>query len=88
MSNYNIASHEDEKMIRKFIESIMNEKGITRYRLQQLTDLNRTTIARWLDGETSISLGNFLKVLGALEIRPYLVPAEDDQSEMMRVLFN
>lgn len=73
---------EDEKMIRKFIEDRMAEKGITRYRLQNLTGLNRTTIARWLDGETSITMGNFLKVLGALEIRPHLIPAEGDDTEM------
>ena len=86
--NHNMAANEDEKMIRKFIEDRMEEKGITRYRLQQLTDLNRTTIARWLDGETSISFNNYLKILGALEIRPYLIPAEDDDNEMVRVFFN
>lgn len=88
MANFNMASAEAEKMIRKFIEDRMEEKGITRYRLQQLTDLNRTTIARWLNGETSISFNNYLKILGALEIRPYLIPAEDDDNEMQRMFFN
>lgn len=86
--NYNMASHEAEKMIRKYIEDRMAEKGITRYRLQKMTDLNRTTIARWLDGETSITMGNFLKILGVLEIRPYLIPAEMDKNEMVRMFFN
>lgn len=76
--NYNMAANEDEKMIRKVVENRMAEKGITRYRLAQLIEINRSTIGRWLDGETSITMGNFLKVLGALEIRPYFIPAEDD----------
>lgn len=80
--NYNMAAIEPEKMIRKYIENRMAEKGMTRYRLQQLTGLNRTTIARWLDGETSITMGNFLKILGALEIRLYFVPEEDDDNEI------
>ena len=81
--NFNMSATESEKMIRKLVEDRMEEKGITRYRLQQLTGLNRTTIGRWLDGETSISFNNYLKILGALEIRPYLIPAEDDDNEMM-----
>lgn len=88
MSNFNMAANEGEKLIRKFIGERMDELGITRYQLQQLTEINRSTIGRWLDGETSISFNNYLKILGALEVRPYLVPAEDDNSEMIRVYFN
>lgn len=88
MPNFNMSANEGEKMIQKFIEDRMEEKGVTRYRLAQLTKVNRSTIGRWLDGETSISFNNYLKILGALEVRPYLVPAEDDNSEMIRVYFN
>ena len=83
-----MAANEAEKMIRKVVENRMAEKGITRYRLAQLTEINRSTIGRWLDGETSISVNNYLKILGALEIRPYLIPAEDDDNEMQRMFFN
>lgn len=76
--NFNMSANEAEKTIREFVEDRMAERGITRYRLQNLTGLNRTTIARWLDGETSITMGNYLKILGALEISPYFVPAEDE----------
>lgn len=88
MTNFNMAANEGEKLTRQFILDRMDEKGITRYQLQQLTGLNRTTIGRWLDGETSISFNNYLKILGALEIRPYLVPAEMDKNEMVRMFFN
>lgn len=88
MKNFNQATIEGENGTRRFIQSRMEKKGISMYRLAQLTDLNRTTIARWLDGEMGISLANFLKILGALEIRPYLVPAENDENEIIRQYFN
>lgn len=88
MSNFNMAANEGEKLTRQFILERMDELGITRYQLQQLTEINRSTIGRWLDGETSISFNNYLKILGALEIRPYLIPAEDDDTEMQRMFFN
>lgn len=88
MANYNAAANEGEKITRQFICDRMDDLGITRYQLQQLTEINRSTIGRWLDGETSISFNNYLKILGALEIRPYLVPAEDDDTEMERMFFN
>lgn len=80
--NFNMASHEAEKMIRSFIQNRMIELDITRYRLQKMTGINRSTIGRWLDGETSISVNNYLKILGALEIRQCLIPSGDDDTEM------
>ena len=88
MSKFNMVANEGEKLTRKFIQNRMDELDITRYQLQQLTGINRSTIGRWLNGETSISVNNYLKILGALEIRPYLIPAEDDDNEMVRVFFN
>lgn len=61
---------------------------MTQYRLSQVTDLSESTISRWLKGESNITLNSFLRILGALEIRPYLIPAEDDDTEMQRMYFN
>lgn len=83
-----MAANEGEKLIRQFIQERMKERGITQYRLSQLTDLAESTISRWLNGSSSISLNTYLKILGALEIRPYLIPAEDDDTEMQRMFFN
>lgn len=88
MTYFNMAANEGEKLTRQFILDRMDNLGVTRYRLQQLTGINRTTVARWLDGETSISFNNYLKILGALDIRPYLVPAEMDKNEIVRMFFN
>lgn len=35
-----------------------------------------------------MSLENFLKICGALEIRPYLIPKEDDSNQMNYMHFN
>lgn len=86
--NYNMASQEAEKMIRKFIQERMEEKEISQYKLAQLTDLAESTLSRWMKGESNISLINFLKVLGALEIRPYFVPSEMDKNTIVRHYFN
>ena len=88
MSNFNPAANEGEKLTRQFIQRRMEEKGLNMHQIQKVTGVNETTVGRWLRGDTSISYNNFLKVCGALEIRPYFVPAEDDDNEMMRVFFN
>lgn len=86
--NFNMAANEAENMTRQFILDRMDELGVTRYELQKLTEIHRSTIGRWLDGETSITFNNYLKILGALQIRPYLVPAEMDRNEIQRMFFN
>lgn len=88
MENYNMAAHEVEKIYRKYIHERMKDINMTQYRLSQVTDLSESTISRWLKGESNITLNSFLRILGALEIRPYLIPAEDDDTEMQRMYFN
>lgn len=88
MENYNMAAHEAEKIYRKYIHERMKDINMTQYRLSQVTDLSESTISRWLKGESNITLNSFLRILGALEIRPYLIPAEDDDTEMQRMYFN
>ena len=88
MSDYNTSANEGEKLTREFIQLRMKKKDISMHRIQKLTGVNETTVGRWLRGETSISFNNFLKICGALEIRPYLVEDEDDDNEMQRMFFN
>lgn len=85
MTDYNITANEGEKLTRDFIQRRMEEKAITMHRIQKLTGVNETTVGRWLRGETSISFNNFLKICGALDIRPYLTP---DGGETIGVFFN
>lgn len=56
-------------MIGNKIKEIREEKGISQYRLAQLTGINRSTINRYENGLIQkVSFNNLLKICEALEI--------------------
>ena len=56
-------------MIGEKIKEIREEKGITQYRLSQLTGINRSTIKRYEENYIKkISLENLIKICNALEV--------------------
>ena len=56
-------------MIGEKIKEIREEKGMTQYRLSQLTGINRSTIKRYEENYIKkISLENLIKVCNALEV--------------------
>ena len=56
-------------MIGDKIKEIREEKGITQYRLAQLTGINRTTIKRYEENYIKkISLDNLIKICNALGV--------------------
>ena len=56
-------------MIGNKIKEIREEKGISQYRLAQLTGINRSTINRYENGLIQkVSFDNLLKICEALEI--------------------
>ena len=58
-----------KKMIGEKIKEIREEKGITQYRLSQLTGINRSTIKRYEENYIKkISLENLIKICNALEV--------------------
>ena len=51
------------------IKELREEKGISQYRLAELTGINRSTINRYENGSIQkISFDNLLKICEALEI--------------------
>ena len=51
------------------IKEIREEKGITQYRLEQLTGINRSTIKRYEENSIKkISLENLMKICNALGV--------------------
>ena len=53
----------------KKIKSLRESKGISQYRLAELTGINRSTINRYENGSIQkISFDNLLKICEALEI--------------------
>lgn len=88
MSNYNQSSDYGKKIIFQFLEKRMKEKDISRYRLSKMTEIPENTLSMNFNNNSEMSLVNFLKICGALELRPYLIPAEADETELNRIFFN
>jgi len=56
-------------MIGNKIKEIRESKGISQYRLEQLTGINRSTIKRYEEGTIKkININNLIKICDALEI--------------------
>ena len=56
-------------MIGNKIKEIRENKGISQYRLEQLTGINRSTIKRYEEGSIKkININNIIKICDALEI--------------------
>ncbi len=47
---------------------VCNEKGISRYRLQKMTDISESVMRYWIQGKTSPSLVNVVLIAEKLEI--------------------
>jgi len=88
MQNYNNSSKMGKELIFSFIKERMKEKNISQLKLAELIDLNESTLIRNFKGETEMLLITYLKICGALEINPYMIPKENDNSEFHRMFFN
>jgi len=88
MPNYNMSSKLGKQLIFDFIKERMKNKKITQLRLSELIEINESTLIRNLKGETEMLLTTYLKICGALELRPYIIPSEIDENEFKRLFFN
>lgn len=88
MKNYKHASTEGQKIVLSFFKKRMKEKGITQKELSEILKVGVTTLIRYLKIETPMPFGIYLEICGALELRPYLVPKELDDTQMNYVDFN
>ena len=52
--------------------------GISQKKLSQLSGINESTLIRNLKKETEMSLSTYFKICLALQLRPCLIPSEDD----------
>lgn len=88
MENYKQASEMGQDLILSYLKNRMKEKKVTQNKLSEILQVSVTTLIRYFKKETQMPLGVYLEICGALELRPYLIPAEDDQNEMQRIFFN
>lgn len=88
MANFENSADFGEQLIIKFLKDRMVEKELTQKQLFELTGISEDTLTRYFNRQTKISLPNLLKICGALELRPYFIPAEIDETELKRMFFN
>jgi transcriptional regulator with XRE-family HTH domain len=88
MDNYKKASEAGQEIILSFFKKRMKEIGVSQENLSETLGVSVSTLWRYFKKETPMPLGVYLEICGALKLRPYLIPAEDDANEMMRVHFN
>jgi transcriptional regulator with XRE-family HTH domain len=88
MSNYSTSANMASDLIFQFIKARMKEKKITQEELSDRIGIDKSTLIRNFQKKTEMSLSTYLKICGALELRPYLVPAEIDTSKFEFLHFN
>lgn len=89
MQNYNYSSEVGRDLIFKYIKERMKELRITQKKLSELIDVNESTLVRNFKKETVMDILTFLKICGALDINPYLIPKENDPiNKENRIHFN
>ena len=88
MNKYSESSKSGVNFIISFLKKRMKEKKITQKQISLELNLNENTVSRYFSQETEIPLRTYLEILGILEIRPYLIPAELDKNEMTRIFHN
>lgn len=88
MENYNKSASYGIDLTFNFIKERMKELGISQVKLSEMIAINESTLIRNFKKETEMSLSTYLKICGALKLRPYLIPAEMDQTEFQRMFFN
>jgi transcriptional regulator with XRE-family HTH domain len=88
MENHKKASEVGQDMILTYFKNRMKEKKVTQNKLAEILEVSVTTLIRYFKKETPMPLGVYLEICGILEIRPYLIPKESDNTEMHRMFFN
>lgn len=63
------------------IKARVRESSITNYKLHKLTGLSQSSISRYFNGESDMSLEAFMKICNGLELKCYLVPEETITNE-------
>lgn len=88
MRSYDNSANLGSDIIFKFIKERMKEKKITQKKLSELIGVNESTLVRNFKKETEMLFSTFLKICGALELNPYLIPKEINKDEFERIYFN
>ena len=87
MKNYKQASKVGQELIMAYLKKRMKEKKVTIRKLVVILEVSESTLIGYFKLKTPMPLGVLLEICGVLELRPYFIPAESDNTEMKRMFF-
>ena len=85
MENYKNSSEVGQDLILTYLKERMKYKKVSQEKLAEILQIGNTTLWRYFKKETPMPLGVYLEICGALELRPYLIPKESDNTDMQRM---
>lgn len=85
MANFDNSAKMGKKLFYDFINERRKEKGLTQLQLANLIGINESTLVRNLKDESEMTFATSLKICGALDLRPFWIPSELDQTEYQRI---
>ena len=88
MGAYKQAAEVGQDLILTYFKDRMKEKKISQKALAKILGISVTSLWRIFKKETSMDLLVYLQICGALNLRPYIIPTESDNTEMKRMFFN
>lgn len=88
MENFKNSSEVGQDLILSYFKERMKYKKISQDKMAETLGIGVTTLWRHFKKETPMPLGVYLEICGILELRPYLIPTESDNTDMQRMFFN
>ena len=88
MGKYAQASSAGQDIVFKYLKDRMKEKRISQKALAEIVGVSVGSMIRYFAKTTPMPLGVYFEICGALELRPYIIPSENDTNQMMRQFFN
>ena len=88
MTNYKQNSKIGQDLILTYFSDRMKSKKISKEQLSQTLEISVTTLWRYFKKKSPMPLRVYLEICGALDVRPYLIPVESDNTDMKRMFLN
>mgnify|MGYP003681891687 CR=1 FL=1 len=71
----------DKQEIIQILETRILEKQISKYKLHKITGLSQSSLSRYFNGKSDMSLSALIKLSNALELKLYIIPEEYGTNE-------
>lgn len=88
MENYKEASKVGQELTMSYLRKRMKEMKVRNKDLVLILEVSESTLIGYFKLKTPMPLGIYFEICGVLDLRPYLIPEEDDNTGMKRMFFN